>query len=143
SDKVNNAFLFETDNKCKLKLVLTNPLDIPISNIKVKREIPSFFQEIEILNPNIGVAGIIEESELRFLNWDIVSLDGQQRAELELTCTVNIKDSDVKALGTLDVTYLINNYKLTMINPEVRGLTDSMSGIDRDEGSLLKFFRFL
>ncbi|MBA7521559.1 hypothetical protein ES705_13666 [subsurface metagenome] len=135
SDKVNNAFLFETENKCKLKLVLTNPLDIPISNIKVKREIPSFFQEIEILNPNIGVAGIIEESELRFLSWDIVSLDGQQKAELELTCTVNLKDSDVKALGTLDVTYLINNYKLTMINPEVRGLTDSMSGIDRDEGS--------
>ncbi|GAJ21401.1 unnamed protein product, partial [marine sediment metagenome] len=56
SDKVNNAFLFETENKCKLKIVLTNPLDIPISNIKVKREIPSFFQEIEILNPNIGVA---------------------------------------------------------------------------------------
>ncbi len=135
SDKVNNAFLFETENKCKLKLVLTNPLDIPISNIKVKREIPSFFQEIEILTPNIGVAGIIEESELRFLSWDIVSLDGQQRAELELTCTVNLKDSDVKALGTLDVTYLINNYKLTMITPEVRGLTDSMSGIDRDEGS--------
>lgn len=135
SDKVNNSFLFETENKCKLKLVLTNPLDIPISNIKVKREIPSFFQEIEILNPNIGVAGIIEESELRFLSWDIVSLDGQQKAELELTCTVNLKDSDVKALGTLDVTYLINNYKLTMLNPEVRGLTDSMSGIDRDEGS--------
>ena len=40
SDKVNNAFLFETENKCKLKLVLTNPLDTPISNIKVKREIP-------------------------------------------------------------------------------------------------------
>ncbi len=135
SDKVNNAFLFETENKCKLQLVITNPLDIPISNIKVNRELPSFFQGIEILNPNTGVASIIEESELRFLNWDIVSLDGQQRAELELTCMVNLKDSDVKALGTLDVTYLINNYKLTMINPEVRGLTDSMSGIERDEGS--------
>ncbi len=135
SDKVNNTFLFETENKCKLKLVLTNPLDIPISNIKVKRDLPSFLQEIEILNPNIGIAGIIEESESKSLSWDIVSLDGQQRAELVLTCTVNLKDSDVKALGTLDVTYLINNYKLTMINPEVRGLTDSMSGIERDEGS--------
>lgn len=135
SDKVNNVFLFETENKCKLKLVLTNPLDIPISNIKVKRELPSFFQEIEILNPNTGDAGIIEELELKFLSWDIVSLEGQQSAELELTCMVNLKDSDVKALGTLDVTYLINNYKLTMINPEVRGLTDSASGIDRDEGS--------
>jgi len=135
SDKINNTFLFETENKCKLSLILTNPLDIPISNIKVNRAIPSFFQKIEILDPNTGIAGIIEVSELRFLSWDIASLDGQQKAELELTCTVNLKDQDVKELGALDVAYLINDYKLSLINPEVRGLTDSMSGIDRDEGA--------
>ena len=135
SDKINNTFLFETENKCKLSLVLTNPLDVPISNIKVNREIPTFFQEIELVNPNIGNAGITEDTESRVLNWDIVSLDGQQRAELVLICTVNLKDTDVKALGTLNVTYIINNYKLTLVNPEVRGLTDSMSGIDRDEGT--------
>ncbi|GAH10173.1 unnamed protein product, partial [marine sediment metagenome] len=122
------------ENKCKLSLVLINPLDIPISNIKVNRQIPSFFQEIELMDPNIGTAGIIEASDLRFLSWDIVSLEGQQKAELNLTCTVDLKDKDVKALGTLNITYLINNYKLTLINPEIRGLTDSMSGIDRDEG---------
>jgi len=134
-DKINNTFLFETENKCKLNLVLTNPLDIPISNIKVNRIIPSFFQEIELINPNIGIAGIKEDTETKALNWDIVSLDGKQRAELVLICSVNLKDKDVKALGTLNITYLINNYKLTLINPEVRGLTDSMSGIDRDEGA--------
>ena len=134
-DKLNNTFLFETENKCKLSLILTNPLDIPISNIKVNRKIPSFFQEIELANPNIGIAGIAEDGEEKALNWDITSLDGQQRAELVLMCTVNLKDTDVKALGALNVTYLINNYKLTLVNPEVRGLTDSMSGIDRDEGT--------
>ena len=135
SDKVNNTFLFETENKCKLSLILTNPLDIPISDIKVKRKIPSFFQEIELINPNIGIAGITGDIEEKALEWNIVSLDGQQRAELLLTCTVNLKDKDVKALGALNINYLINNYKLTLINPEVRGLTDSMSGIDRDEGA--------
>ena len=135
SDKVNNAFLFETENKCKLRLVLTNPLDKLISNIKLNRNIPTFFQEIELVNPNIGTAGITEDPESRALNWDIASLDGQQKAELELNCAVNLKDQDVKELGTLNVTYLINEFKLSLINPEVRGLTDSMSGIDRDEGT--------
>lgn len=135
SDKVNNTFLFETENKCKLSLVLTNSLDIPISNIKVNRIIPPFFQEIKLINPKIGIAGITEDIESKTLNWDIESLEGQQKAELVLNSTVILKDRDVKALGTLNITYLINNYKLTLINPEVRGLTDSMSGIDRDEGA--------
>ena len=135
SDKVNNTFLFETENKCKLRLVLTNPLDKSISNIKLNRDIPTFFQEIELVTPNIGNASIAEDPESRVLNWDIASLDGQQKAELVLICTVNLNDQDVKELGTLTVTYLINEFKLSLINPEVRGLTDSMSGIDRDEGS--------
>ena len=135
SDKVNNVFVFDSDNNCKLRLILNNPLDIPISNIKLTREIPSFFQNVEIKNPNLGVAGLKEESGIRKLNWDIVSLEGKQRAELEVMCIVNVKDRNVKSLGTLNITYIINNYKLTMINPEIRGLTDSMSGIDRDEGS--------
>jgi len=135
SDKVNNVFLFDTDNNSKLRLILNNPLDIPISNIKLTREIPSFYQNVEIKDPNLGVAGIKEENGIRKLSWDIVSLEGKQRAELEIMCIVNVKDKNVKSLGTLNITYLINNYKLTMINPEVRGLTDSMSGIDRDEGS--------
>ena len=84
SDKINNTFLFETENKCKLSLVLTNPLEIPISNIKVNRKIPSFFQEIKLINPNIGSAGITEDTESKALNWNIVSLEGQERAELML-----------------------------------------------------------
>ncbi|MFW9938304.1 MAG: hypothetical protein ACFFD5_11695 [Candidatus Thorarchaeota archaeon] len=135
SDKVNNVFLSDDDNNCKLRLILNNPLDISISNIKLTREIPSFFQNIEIKNPNLGVAGIREESGNRKLSWDIVSLEGKQRTELEVSCVVNVKDKNSKSLGALNITYLINNYKLTLINPEVRGLTDSMSGIDRDESS--------
>ena len=134
-DKINNAFLFDYDNRCRLKLVLNNPLDNAISNIKLQREIPDFYQEIEVITPKSGVAGIIEDSGSRFLNWDIVSLEGHQVAELELLCKVNVSDKEQKALGALNVTYMVNNYKLTMLNPEIRGLTDSMSGIDRDEGS--------
>ena len=59
---MNNAFLFDYDNRCKLKLILNNPLDHVISNIKLQREIPEFFQEIEIITPKSGTAGLLEVS---------------------------------------------------------------------------------
>ncbi len=133
--KVNNTFLYNTDNKCSLKLILTNPLNLPIFDIKVKRDMPSFIQEIEMRNPSHGDASLKEEDGKRTLAWELTSLDAENKAELEIFFTVNIKELSSQELGVLNVNYLINNYKLTMMNPEVRGLTDSMSGIDRDEGS--------
>lgn len=135
SAKVNNAFLYKTDNKCSLKLVLTNPLNLPILEIKVKRDMPDFIQEIEMRNPSHGDASLKDEEGKRILAWELSSLDAQANAELEIFFTVNIKELAAQELGVLNVNYLINNYKLTMMNPEVRGLTDSMSGIDRDEGT--------
>ncbi len=135
SAKVNNAFLYKTDNKCSLKLILTNPLNLPILEIKVKRDMPAFIQEIEMRNPSHGDASLKEEGGKRILAWELSSLDAQANAELEIFFTVNIKELAAQELGALKVNYLINNYKLTMMNPEVRGLTDSMSGIDRDEGT--------
>ena len=133
--QVNDTFLLNYDNKCRLKIILENPLDTAISNIKVNRNIPLFFQEIEILTPSNGNAGLLEETGSKFITWNIMSLDPKQKAELHITCTVNPNDTEEKSLGELNITYLINNYKRTLITPEVRGLTDSMSGIDRDEGS--------
>ncbi|MFX1575379.1 MAG: hypothetical protein ACFFB0_21810 [Promethearchaeota archaeon] len=135
SGKINNTFLYKTDNKCSLKLIITNPLNLPILDIKIKRDMPAFIQEIETRNPSNGDANIKEEEGKRMLIWDITSLDAKNKAELEIFFTVNIKELTAQELGVLKVNYLINNYKLTMMNPEVRGLTDSMSGIDRDEGS--------
>ena len=132
---MNNTFLFKNDNKCLLKLKLENPLENPIIDIKVKRDIPTFFQEIEIRKPNLGESSIKEEDGKKFLSWDISSLNGKDKAELDVYLTVNMKEREEQALGVLNITYLVNDYKLSMINPNVRGLTDSMSGIDRDEGS--------
>jgi len=135
SGKVNNAFLYKKDNKCSLKLILTNPLNLPILDIKVKRDMPAFIQEIEMRNPSNGEANLKEEDGKQILSWELTSLDAENKAELEIFFTVNMKELTLQELGVLTVNYLINNYKLTMMNPEVRGLTDSMSGIDRDEGS--------
>ncbi|MFW9900626.1 MAG: hypothetical protein ACFFDY_04990 [Candidatus Thorarchaeota archaeon] len=135
SGKINNTFLYKKDNKCSLKLTLTNPLSLPIFDIKVTRDMPSFIQEIEMTNPSHGDANLKEEDGKRILAWELTSLDAQSKSELEIFFTVNIKELTTQELGVLKVNYLINNYKLTMMNPEVRGLTDSMSGIDRDEGS--------
>jgi len=135
SGKVNNSFLCKTDNKCSLKLILTNPLNLPILDIKVKRDMPAFIQEIEMRDPSLGNASLKEEDGKRILYWEITSLEVEKNAELEIFFSVNIKELAAQELGVLNVNYLINNYKLTMMNPEVRGLTDSMSGIDRDEGT--------
>ncbi|MFX1457290.1 MAG: hypothetical protein ACFFDB_18140 [Promethearchaeota archaeon] len=132
---VNNTFLYQIDNKCSLKLILTNPLNLPILEIKVKRDMPTFIQEIEMRNPSHGNANLKEEEGKRVLSWEVPSLEAQNQAELEIFFTVKMDDLNIQELGVLNVNYLINNYKLTMMNPEVRGLTDSMSGIDRDESS--------
>lgn len=134
-EKMNNIFRYKMDNKCKLTLHIHNPLEQAVTNIKLSREIPTYFQEVEIQSPSTGVAGIVGEEGMRNLNWDIVSLDAGQNAKLEILCIIHPESSEVKSLGAIDLTYLINNYKLTYLAPEIRGLTDSMSGIDRDESS--------
>ncbi|MFX1409865.1 MAG: hypothetical protein ACFFA6_05910 [Promethearchaeota archaeon] len=135
TDKINNTFLFLRDNKCKLKLILKNLLDLPILDIKLSREMPKLFQDIEILTPNLGIANIKEEKGKRYLSWEIISLERKSNAELEILCTVNVQETKEQPIGSLTVTYLVNNYKLTLLDPEIRGLTDSMSGIDRDEST--------
>ncbi|MCK4286527.1 MAG: hypothetical protein KAX18_10015, partial [Candidatus Lokiarchaeota archaeon] len=114
---------------------LTNPLNLPILEIKAKRDMPAFIQEVEMRNPSYGEASLKEEEGKRILSWEVPSLDAQNQAELEIYFTVKMNELSSQELGVLTVSYLINNYKLTMMNPEVRGLTDSMSGIDRDEGT--------
>ena len=133
--KVNNAFVYQNDNKCSLKLILTNPLKLPTLEIKTKRDMPAFIQEIEMRDPSHGSASLKEEEGKRILLWEIPSLDAENQAELEIFFTVKMNELSTQELGVLTVNYLINNYKLTRMDPEVRGLTDSMSGIDRDEGT--------
>jgi hypothetical protein len=133
--KINNTFLYKKDNVCSLKLILSNPLTLPILDIKATREMPAFIHEIEMRSPTHGDANLKEEDGKRILSWDLTSLEAENKAEFEIFFTVNIKELSAQELGALKVDYLINNYKLTMMNPEVRGMTDSMSGIDRDESS--------
>jgi len=61
ADKVNNVFLFQRENKCNLKLTCENTLSLPISDIKVRREMPEILQNVEIKAPNSGIAQLIED----------------------------------------------------------------------------------
>ena len=134
-DTINNAFLYQNDNKGKLTLSIENTLDLPILDIKITRDIPDFIQEIEMTKPNFGELSLKSEGDKRILSWEIPSLDGKGKAELELPFNVNVKETGEQLLGALNVKYLIDSYKLCLMNPEIRGATDSLSGIDRDEGS--------
>ena len=135
SDTQNNAFLFQKKNLCSIKLTFANTLELPILNIKSSRELPDFIQDIEIIKASVGTAELKEEDGKRTLIWDIETLEAQATAELLVHCVVSIQDREKQALGGLKLTYLIENHKLTMIEPEIRGLTDSMSGVSRDESS--------
>jgi len=131
----NNAFLYENANKCNLKLSLTNTLDIPFTEITVVKELPPIFQDIEIKSPSAGSAEQLEEEGKRILSWKIQGLGAKETAIIEVYCTVIAKERKDQSLGDLKINYLVDNKMLTMINPEVRGETDSMSGVSRDEGT--------
>lgn len=135
SGTINNAFLYENANKCNLKLALTNTLDVPFTEIIVVKEMPDIFQDIEIKNPNIGTAEQAEEDGKKILSWKIQGLGAKDTANLEIFCTVVAKERKDQSLGSLKINYLIDNKILTMIAPVVRGETDSMSGVTRDEGT--------
>ena len=135
SEGTNNVFLYNNANKCKLTLTFTNQIDKPIAEIKSKREMPSFFTEIDFKPLKIGKSDLAEEDGKRFLIWEIETLGANETAELQLTCTVNMQEKTKQSLGDLKITYSINDNSLTMINPVARGLADSMSGVTRDEGS--------
>ncbi len=134
-DILNNVILYNFKNECNLKLILTNSIDVPIVDIKLIREMPEFLQEIEIKTAPIGKAELKEEGGKRILSWEIDSLAAGDSMALEVESTINIQDKSDQSLGSLKINYLANNKKLTMFDPEIIGLTDSMSGIDRDESS--------
>ena len=135
SGKVNNAFLYENTNKCNLKIDLTNPLEIPFTEITVTKEMPPLLQDIEIKSPNFGNAELGQEEGKKILTWKVENLPQKETATLEVYCVANVKERKDQTLGNLRVNYLIDNKILTMIKPEVKGETDSMSGVTREEGS--------
>ncbi|MBD3342386.1 MAG: hypothetical protein GF353_25015 [Candidatus Lokiarchaeota archaeon] len=132
---INNAFLYENPNKCNLRLQLTNTLDLPFTEITLTREMPEIFQEIEIKSPNFGSAEISNVEGKRVLVWKITGLAAKETATIEIFFTVVAKERKDISLGSLSIDYIIENANLTMIKPVVRGETDSMSGVTREEGS--------
>jgi len=135
SDRENNTFLFAQDNKCQFKILLSNQISGDIINIKLVKEIPPILREIEIIPPNNGTATIKEEEGSNKIFWELNSLGVGQSAELKVNCTGIVNSVDMQSLGKIIVTYIVNNRILTMIDPEIGAITDSMSGISRDEGS--------
>ncbi len=135
SNLVNNVLLFNKSNSCKLKISLINTLDLEISDVTYAREVPPFLKNLQINAPNMGKAEIGEEEGKKMLQWHIDSIEGNQTAILEVICDALINEREPQALGKTKVTYIANNYKLTMLNPEITGLTDSLSGVTTDEGS--------
>ena len=133
--KINNTFLYDNTNKCNLKFDLTNTLNVPFTEITLTKELPPILQDIDIKSPNFGDAKLDEKSGKKILTWKIKALPAKETATLEVYCIAHVKERTNQSLGSTTVNYLVENHNLTKINPIVRGITDSMSGVSRDEGS--------
>ncbi|TFG00548.1 MAG: hypothetical protein EU541_01990 [Promethearchaeota archaeon] len=130
-DKVNNTFLYDRTNPSRLTIELTNRVDKPISDIKVVRNIPDFVEKVE---PPTAEVGEVEVNPDKVI-WTVNSIQPQSTATLNLDLKAVIKSIDEKKLGETIVTYLVNGHQLTMMEPEIRGLTDSLSGVTTDESA--------
>jgi hypothetical protein len=134
-DKVNNVFLYNEPNLCMLTIKLKNTLDKPISDIKVVRTLPEFTDKFEIGANETGDVQINEEGAKTIITWTIDSIGANGEALLELKFKSIIKSVEEKELGPTNITYLVRDNQLTMMDPEIRGLTDSLSGVTTDESA--------
>ncbi len=130
-DTVNNVFLNNQTNPSKLTIKLTNRVDVPITDIKVTRNIPDFVEKIE---PPTAEVGEVEQNPGNVV-WKVNSLQPQSTVKLELDLKAVINSVDKKKLGETRVDYLVNDHHLTLMDPEIRGLTDSLSGVTTDESA--------
>jgi hypothetical protein len=130
-NNVNNVFLYDRANPSRLTIKLTNKVDLPISDIKVTRHIPDFVEKIE---PPTAEVGNVEVNKDKVI-WTVNSIQPQSSALLHLDLKAVIDSIDEKELGKTTVTYLVNDHQLTMMEPEIRGLTDSLSGVTTDESA--------
>ena len=135
TELINDTFIYNQLNPCNLKIKLINTLDVPIMDINLSRIIHHTLQNLEINPPKFGVASVIDEGNKKVLNWNIESIPPKETAILEINFDTMIDNNEMQSLGATKITYLAENTKLTMINPEIRGLTDSLSGITTDEGA--------
>jgi len=134
-DIINDTFIFNQHNPCKLTINLTNTLDVPIEDIKLSRIMLPSLLNLAIPSPNFGSAEIIDDGGKKVLNWIIQSIPAQQQASLDVIFDTMIDSSEMQSLGATKITYLANDAKIVMIDPEIRGLTDSLSGVTTDEAA--------
>ncbi len=134
-DKLNNVLLYNEPNLCKLTIKLKNTLDLPISEINLKRPLPDFIEKVEIASNETGSVQLNEEAEKTIVNWSIDSIEANETALLELNFKIIVNTIEEKELGPTNVTYLVKDHQLTMMDPEIRGLTDSLSGVTTDESA--------
>lgn len=120
------------DNRCRLKITLRNPLKLAISDIRVSKELHDHFDNIKFESLNIGTTRIKTLAGIRILEWDIINLDAKSIAELLIH--FNMEDSKRKnSIGSMHISYTINNYQLTRLNPEIRSNTNILCKISKQK----------
>jgi len=140
SSLIINELIDDDRERRSLKIEVSNPLEIPISDIKIYREVPSFLPDNDIKAPSAGVMGISMVNGVKTLEWNIISLNAGQTARLSIFVKKDINNEEKTSFGPLNITYSINNYKLTMLDPEIHSTTDTLTKINKKKGASQKLW---
>ncbi|MFX1497183.1 MAG: hypothetical protein ACFFBH_06635 [Promethearchaeota archaeon] len=117
-------------NKYSIKIKVTNAIDHLISNIKISRELPDKFKNIEYETPEMGKMKINTVDGVSMLEWDILELIA--RNSTEVLVKFNMDEVKIKnSIGSLNVSYDVNKYQLSRLKPEILSNTNISTKIHK------------
>lgn len=130
--EIDPYFAYNGKEKCRIILDVTNQIKVPIQKIKLVKKIPAFLTQIEIEETSIGTANI--DRETKQLIWDINPLDAGATATCKFIGIPNVGDVAEKESEDIEVTYEAENALHSQLKPQLTCLTDTMNGVDKQEG---------
>ncbi|OLS14328.1 MAG: hypothetical protein RBG13Loki_2059, partial [Promethearchaeota archaeon CR_4] len=131
--EIDPYFVYNGKEKCRITLDVTNQIKVPIQKLKLVKKIPAFLSNIEIEETSVGVANINRET--KEIIWEINPLDTGSTATCKFIGKPNVGDVSEKDSEPIEITYEAENALHSQIKPQLTCLTDTMNGVDKQEGA--------
>ncbi|GAB4307270.1 MAG: hypothetical protein Kow0069_04670 [Promethearchaeota archaeon] len=132
TEHVDPFLVFGANDDARVKLLLENLADVELRNVELTKPLPSFLKLVELESCTTGEASLDREAKL--FKWTVERLAPGERAEASFTGTTVVESVDPKSAEEVVVTFSAEGTILSGLNPSVEALTDTMSGVETDEG---------
>ncbi|MHA1679553.1 MAG: hypothetical protein ACTSUE_01005 [Promethearchaeota archaeon] len=113
-----------------LKILIQNTSDSIINDVRIEKEIPDDFKDLNIVRESKGSATKDDGK----ITWIIEQIEGNE--ELELHLSLKVYPTEIKSItsGEVSIGYSLKDVTLSGIDPTfVDGLSNQMYFVDRDE----------